>query len=108
MLLNEQEIMDINQNAEFDSAIGYARAIESAVLEKLKAQEPDKTKIECVTGAIYKHISGEFYPREVIAAAQYIVHRYCTTPDDVVRDAARYRLSLSSESSCRSCVETQR
>ena len=40
MLLNEQEIMDINQNAEFDSAIGYARAIESAVLEKLKAQEP--------------------------------------------------------------------
>ena len=40
MLMNEQEIMDINQNAEFDSAIGYARAIESAVLEKLKAQEP--------------------------------------------------------------------
>lgn len=91
MLLTNSEIVNINQNAEFDGAIGYARAIESAVLEKLKAQEPDKTKIECVTGAIYKHISGEFYPREVIAAAQYIVHRYCTTPDDVVRDAARYR-----------------
>ena len=40
MLLTNSEIMDINQNAEFDSAIGYARKIESAVLEKLKAQEP--------------------------------------------------------------------
>lgn len=46
MLLNEQEIMDINQNAEFDSAIGFARAIESAVLEKLKAQEPEITGAE--------------------------------------------------------------
>ena len=40
MILTNSEIMDINQNAEFDSAIGYARKIESAVLAKLKAQEP--------------------------------------------------------------------
>lgn len=100
-ILTDEEIIDINQNAEFDSAIGYARAIESAVLEKLKAQEPDKTKIECVTGAIYKHISGELYPREVIAAAQYIVHRYCTSlpPADVVRDAVTKAIK---EESCKS------
>lgn len=40
MLLTDSEIIDINQNAEFDNALGYARKIESAVLEKLKAQEP--------------------------------------------------------------------
>ena len=40
MLLTNSEIVNINQNAEFDSAIGYARAIESAVLAKLKAQDP--------------------------------------------------------------------
>lgn len=41
---------------------------------------PDKTKIECVAGAISKHISTSLYQREVIAAAQYIVHRYCCPP----------------------------
>ena len=35
MILSDDEIMAINQTAEFDSAIGYARAIEAKVLEKL-------------------------------------------------------------------------
>ena len=35
MILSDDEIMVINQTAEFDSAIGYARAIEAKVLEKL-------------------------------------------------------------------------
>lgn len=93
MLLTDEEIYATWGEAKNEaySFREFARAIESAVLEKLKAQESDKTKIECVTGAIYKYISEELYPREVIAAAQYIVHRYCTPPDDVVRDAERYR-----------------
>ena len=32
--------MVVNQTAEFDSAIGYARAIEAKVLEKLNCLEP--------------------------------------------------------------------
>lgn len=35
--LTDDEIMAINQTAEFDSAIGYARAIEAKVLEKLSS-----------------------------------------------------------------------
>ena len=40
MILTNEEIMVINQTAEFDSAIGYARAIESKVLEKLNCLDP--------------------------------------------------------------------
>ena len=40
MILSGDEIMVINQAAEFDSAIGYARAIEAKVLEKLSEQKP--------------------------------------------------------------------
>ena len=39
-VLSDEEIMVINQTAEFDSAIGYARKIEAAVLEKLSSVEP--------------------------------------------------------------------
>lgn len=39
-LLTNEEIMAINQTAEFDSAIGYARAIEAKVLEKLNCLDP--------------------------------------------------------------------
>lgn len=52
-----------------------------AVPEK---QEPDKTKIEMVIGAIHEHMSIPLYPREVAAAAQYIVHRYCSHPTPAV------------------------
>ena len=56
------------------------RAIEAAILAKLNSAEPvpDQTMIECVAGAISKHISTSLYQREVIAAAQYIAHRYCS------------------------------
>ena len=37
MILTNEEIMDVNQNHEFDSAIGFARAIEAAVIAKIKA-----------------------------------------------------------------------
>lgn len=35
-VLSNEEIMVINQTAEFDSAIGYARKIEAAVLERFE------------------------------------------------------------------------
>lgn len=41
MILTDDEIMVINQTAEFDSAIGYARAIEAKVLEKLEGKLRD-------------------------------------------------------------------
>ena len=41
MILSNEEIMAINQTAEFDSAIGYARAIEAKVLEKLEGKLRD-------------------------------------------------------------------
>ena len=74
MLLNEQEIMDINQNAEFDSAIGYARAIESAVLEKLKAQEPF---------AFHHDEEGLSYSNHYTGTVP--LYRHPIPPDDVVQ-----------------------
>ena len=38
MILTNEEIMQINQTAEFDNALGYARKIEQAVLESYKAE----------------------------------------------------------------------
>lgn len=40
MLLADEEIMTINQTAEFDSAIGYAKKIIAAYEKKLREQEP--------------------------------------------------------------------
>ncbi len=40
MLLTDEEIMTINQTAEFDSAIGYAKKIIAAYEKKLREQEP--------------------------------------------------------------------
>lgn len=69
MLLTNSEIMDINQNAEFDSAIGYARAIESAVLAKLKAQEPIcyHYTVDCcgVPEDMFGHPDG-YYPEDAV------------------------------------------
>lgn len=77
MILTDSEIMDINQNAEFDSAIGYARAIESAVLEKLKAQEPYAIEVS----------EDEFAPEQVTR----LLYEHPLPTTDVVRDAERYR-----------------
>lgn len=76
MILTNSEIMDINQNAEFDSAIGYARKIESAVLEKLKAQEP--------VAVVFAKCGGE----TMITADLHLVTKLYThplPPDDVVQ-----------------------
>ena len=92
MILTEQEIMDINQNAEFDSAIGFARAIESAVLEKLKAQEPvgvfaDVNRLTPEAGTRWEQMVDEAYDGK-----EYIhLYRHPLPPADVVRDAERYR-----------------
>lgn len=88
MLLTEQEIMDINQNAEFDSAIGYARAIEAKLLEKLKAQSDIGFVVDnatCVTTTIRRN--------DDVGMLAYGTRLYAhpLPPDDVVRDAARYK-----------------
>ncbi len=50
-----------------------------AILKKMSSVEtPDQTMIECVAGAISKHISTSLYQREVLAAARYIAHLYCS------------------------------
>ena len=91
MILSDEEIMTINQTAEFDSAIGYARAVESAVLDKLKAQEPacwvlyDQLKQR---ESIY---NGRMWFSNPVNSAWVPLYTNPIPADDVVRDAARYR-----------------
>ena len=82
MVLTNSEIMDINQNAEFDSAIGYARAIESAVLERLKAQEPLGTAGDLMDDYVLEQL-------EIRSSTSLYLRPL--PPDDVVRDGERYR-----------------
>lgn len=62
MILTLDEIVDINQNAEFDSAIGYARAIESAVLERLnpRVAELEALLRECREALVLTQDGSEF------------------------------------------------
>lgn len=53
MILSDDEIMVINQTAEFDSAIGYARAIEAKVLEKLSDKLRDAERYEWLRNNSY-------------------------------------------------------
>lgn len=56
MVLTDEEIWQIGmQDISLDAPYGYARAIESAVLEKLKAQEPALVRYN-------KHTAGESEP----------------------------------------------
>lgn len=95
MILTNSEIMNINQNAEFDSAIAYARAIESALLEKLKAQEPVAFKqflSNAHTAAgLLRHGKKDqgLADRLSRGVINYLCHPL--PPDDVVRDVERYR-----------------
>ena len=94
-LLSDEEIMVINQTAEFDSAIGYARKIESAILDKLKAQEPvayvvnaevrwNTDKAPSFAALYFNPIPADDVVRqrdELLAALQYLVEAILTRAD---------------------------
>lgn len=88
MILTNSEIMDINQNAEFDSAIGYARKIESAVLEKLKAQEPVG---ETVPSIVWEGLVSIAWEADKQPPPGTKLYEHPLPPDDVVRNAERYK-----------------
>lgn len=88
MLLTDSEIIGINQNAEFDSAIGYARKIESAVLEKLKAQEPVGYMDE--QGRLWESVDDNILPSDKP------LYLHPLPPADVVRVAELETLLSSS------------
>jgi len=71
-------------SAEIIAELNKEQSLNTELLAKLREQKPDQTMIECVAGAISKHISTNLYQREVIAAAQYIVHRYCNPAPSAV------------------------
>ena len=85
MLLNEQEIDDLSREMVkgCKSVNWLAQKIESAVLEKLKAQEPEAYKFSApgITKLDSWPHGGKWYP----------LYRHPLPPDDVVRDAERYR-----------------
>ena len=82
-LLSDEEIMVINQTAEFDSAIGYARKIESAIMERLKAQEHACEAID-VRGAACRWWWSD-YGLSLPKGTKLYTHPI--PADDVVRDA---------------------
>lgn len=91
--------MTINQTAEFDSAIGYARKIETAILDKPKAQEPVAWCIKFRTKEHPDFLSVHYHGTNAIADYRTIdpdaicepLYTHPIQADDVVRDAARYR-----------------
>ena len=87
-MLTNSEIMDINQNAEFDSAIGYARKIESAALETLKAQGDVGVVVDNGTRG-----TTTIRRNDDIGMIAYgtRLYEHPLPPADVVRDAERYR-----------------
>lgn len=82
MILTNSEIMDINQNAEFDSAISFARKIESAVLEKLKAQEPVG---ETVPSIVWEGLVSIAWEADKQPPPGTKLYEHPLPPDDVVR-----------------------
>ena len=92
MLLTDTEIMGINQNAEFDSAIGYARKIESAIMERLKAQEHACEAID-ERGAACRWWWSD-YGLSLPKGTKLYTHPI--PADDVVRDAARLEWLMNS------------
>lgn len=79
MILTEQEIALWLHIA--DEPINFARTIESAVLEKLKAQEP----------FAYFSINDYGAWEETSDPTAHALYEHPLPPDDVVRDAERYR-----------------
>ena len=95
MLLTEQEIFECIPTEEDN--IAFARAIESAVLEKLKAQEPDAWRtFDGEGGYDYRsYVDNEKYQAEFLARNPSYTYKnwveplylHPLPPDDVVRVA---------------------
>lgn len=84
MILTEQEIDDLSREMVkgCKSVSWLAQKIESAVLERLKAQEPVATRLS-------NGIIDPEYGKEIPIGAMLYLRPL--PPDDVVRDAARYK-----------------
>ena len=73
MILSDDEIMVINQTAEFDSAIGYARAIEAKVLEKLSDEYAMRLQSDLEHGVKFINIAAhEKFNREYPQLAGFL------------------------------------
>lgn len=106
MFLTDDEFEEL-QNMEFsqnDWLWFYTQAVENKLLEKLKAQEPDAWQIR--NGLCHAGIRGNQLAAELTAANMQKCHdlggslaafnvrplyAHPLPPDDVVRDAARYK-----------------
>lgn len=105
MILTEQEISEI-PSFPWEKTVDFVRRIESAVLEKLKAQEP--------VGSVYRNVvTGDF---ELLAyddanhpkGTYSDIYTDPLPPADVVRDAERYRwlLNCGKPSLWKFCADT--
>ena len=67
-ILTNKEIIVINQTAEFDSAIGYARAIEAAIVSKIGEAVSYHYTVDCcgVQEDMFGHPDG-YYPSDAKA-----------------------------------------
>lgn len=91
MILTEDEIWQIGmQEISLDAPYGYARAIESAVLEKLKTQKPVAWLFDTDQEAL---LPEEIEPEPFNLRPELYTPLYThpLPPDDVVRDAERYK-----------------
>lgn len=86
MLLTEQEIFGCLPSEE--DTIEFARAIESAVLEKLKAQEPVG---ETVPSIVWEGLVSIAWEADKQPPPGTKLYEHPLPPDDVVRNAERYK-----------------
>ena len=95
MILTEQEIRKLQtQHPTENNPMPFARAIETLIEERLKAQEP-VAKIVVTTSSRYKKgtinvtsycdIETEFKPHETVISEMFL-YPHPLPPDDVVRD----------------------
>lgn len=89
MVLTEQEIRKLQtQHPTENNPMPFARAIESAVLEKLKAQEPVG---ETVPSIVWEGLVSIAWEADKQPPPGTKLYEHPLPPDDVVRDAERYR-----------------
>ena len=98
-LLSDEEILSINQDNSVTSYRAYARAIESAVLDKLKSQEPVKLTQEMMGEMIeegYGVSTNDW--GEHLKFAEEILYRYAypLPPDEpVLENIEQYRMQMA-------------
>ena len=98
MLLTEQEVDDLSREMVkgCKSVNWLAKKIESAVLEKLKAQKPfaftNSAQLGYVKDGMHPDIPLAMWPTNTTySGANIKLYTHPLPPDDVVRDAERYR-----------------